>query len=616
MANALLRLLFALSLLEVMVMGGWIDPDTDDSVKQAISYEDNKVYDLVFSDEFERDGRSFVDGHDPRWTAIDKDDYTNAALQYYTPDLVTTSGGMLNITTTAEKKTFRAFNDTTLKWYTTEKHYQSAMIQGWNKFCFTGGILEISASLPGDPYVGGLWPAAWMMGNLARATFTGTSDNIWPWSYDDCVEENRPKQRFSACNKASHFGFKHSKGRGAAEIDVLEVMAGSGKLPLSKIHRPYLSSSFQVAPGMDTVWRPSTGKWPDGPDGTWYGGDTVRYGNDSDLNIFFYGEKLDHDPVDQSYYADALSANTGLKSTHFGEQHIYRVEWYPGSKGYLRWYLDGEFLYALDNEALINGGIMPEEPMYILLNTAISSNWGFPAPCPPGCACDCYECGNEKCDCARTPGFCETLPAHYLVDWIRVYQEKDDPKMWTGCSSPDFPSQRYIDGHKHIYTLIGGSKEPLQKVVEGGGDCSSDEDCGTGLCERKSERQWWGGHQHFNACACSHGWVGPMCRSSKGFDDHPYDEYAAYFPKPPKMHVTEFQMHMVVGCVVALVLTFLAQLVHERVRRAPRGPRQGSSFFYNAASVLTPAGTLQGGEATPLQNTPRGNLDYDMNPQN
>ena len=35
------------------------------------------VYDdcmQVFSDEFEQDGRSFEDGSDPRWTAIDKND--------------------------------------------------------------------------------------------------------------------------------------------------------------------------------------------------------------------------------------------------------------------------------------------------------------------------------------------------------------------------------------------------------------------------------------------------------------------------------------------------------------------------------------------------------------
>jgi hypothetical protein len=32
----------------------------------------------VFSDEFEQDGRSFEDGADPRWTAIDKNDCESA----------------------------------------------------------------------------------------------------------------------------------------------------------------------------------------------------------------------------------------------------------------------------------------------------------------------------------------------------------------------------------------------------------------------------------------------------------------------------------------------------------------------------------------------------------
>ena len=40
------------------------------------------------------------------------------------------------------------------------------MIQGWNKFCFTGGIIEMSAQLPGKWNIGGLWPAMWLLGML------------------------------------------------------------------------------------------------------------------------------------------------------------------------------------------------------------------------------------------------------------------------------------------------------------------------------------------------------------------------------------------------------------------------------------------------------------------
>ena len=43
-------------------------------------------------------------------------------------------------------------------------------------------------------------------------------------------------------------------------------------------------------------------------------------------------------------------------------------------------------------------------PRYLLLNTAISSTWGFPQPCPDGCACDCYDCRKEECACAIPSG--------------------------------------------------------------------------------------------------------------------------------------------------------------------------------------------------------------------
>jgi len=33
------------------------------------------------------------------------------------------------------------------------------MVQGWNKVCFTGGIVEIRAKIPGMKDKGGLWPA-------------------------------------------------------------------------------------------------------------------------------------------------------------------------------------------------------------------------------------------------------------------------------------------------------------------------------------------------------------------------------------------------------------------------------------------------------------------------
>ena len=85
---------------------GWVDPDTSTSDKFTTSYVDGRAYELVYSDEFNVEGRSFKDGDDPRWTAINKDDYTNFALHYYNDKLVKTSNGMLNISTIIEDVTF------------------------------------------------------------------------------------------------------------------------------------------------------------------------------------------------------------------------------------------------------------------------------------------------------------------------------------------------------------------------------------------------------------------------------------------------------------------------------------------------------------------------------
>jgi beta-glucanase (GH16 family) len=67
--------------------------------------------------------------------------------------------GVLNITTERKTNLYKAFNEKTKKFYADKKYIQSGMVQSWNKFCITGGIVEFKAKLPGDPSVGGLWPA-------------------------------------------------------------------------------------------------------------------------------------------------------------------------------------------------------------------------------------------------------------------------------------------------------------------------------------------------------------------------------------------------------------------------------------------------------------------------
>ena len=88
----------------------------------------------------------------------------------------------------------------------------------------------------------------WLLGNLARATYVGSSNWVWPFSYDECDPDKMLQQEISACDRVSHYGMQPGVGRGAPEIDILEAMGGDpGVLPNTPIQRPYFSTSLQVS---------------------------------------------------------------------------------------------------------------------------------------------------------------------------------------------------------------------------------------------------------------------------------------------------------------------------------------------------------------------------------
>jgi hypothetical protein len=101
-----------------------------------------------------------------------------------------------------------------------------------------------------------------MLGNLARATYVGSSDFVWPYSYNQCSADKRTSQEINSCSRVNHFGLDSYRGRGAPEIDLIEAMQGEpGKLPNTHIQRPYQSASLQIAPGIE-IDRPILGKLP------------------------------------------------------------------------------------------------------------------------------------------------------------------------------------------------------------------------------------------------------------------------------------------------------------------------------------------------------------------
>lgn len=106
-----------------------IDPDTPEEAYTKPSLETpGETLELIFSDEFNVEGRSFYPGDDPFWEAVDLWYWPTADEEWYDPEQITTEGGHLKIT--IEERTVHNMS------------YVSGMMSTWNKFCFTGGLIE------------------------------------------------------------------------------------------------------------------------------------------------------------------------------------------------------------------------------------------------------------------------------------------------------------------------------------------------------------------------------------------------------------------------------------------------------------------------------------------
>ncbi|TFK67254.1 glucosidase [Pluteus cervinus] len=403
---------------------------TDALKKNSYQYPDEEWV-LVFSDEFETEGRTFFPGDDPYWEAVDLHYWGTNDLEWYDPGSATTVNGSLEIKLS--------------KVDPVDNHnlsYRSAMLQTWNKFCFTGGIIEASVMLPGSNSVIGLWPAIWTMGNLGRAGFGATLEGMWPYTYDACdvgtlpnqtypgtatpiaATENGdpaangvlsylPGQRLSACTcpGESHPGPVRSNGsyvgRAAPEIDIFEaIIDGGGRVSMSSQWAPF-NAAYE--------WQNTT------------------------ANLKIYDPEK---TVLNAYIGGASQQTTsGLSLTNQDcyEQNgrcysIYGFEYLPGfDNAYITWINDNTPAWTImaaglgpDSATEISARPVPQEPMYIIANLGFSLNFG----------------GIDFDDLI--------LPATMRVDYIRVYQHPD--RVNVGCDPPDFPTAAYVETYLGAYT--------------------------------------------------------------------------------------------------------------------------------------------------------------------
>jgi beta-glucanase (GH16 family) len=608
----------------------WVDPDTPEAARTVTSSRGD-TWELVMSDEFNVAGRNFSAGKDHLWTALDMPDGVNSALEYYSPNMSSTvtesdGRGVFQIEIREEENiTYTVYNSWTRppSFETHSMYYRSAMVQTWNKFCFQGGRMEVLAQLPGavsaasgNPDLGDskarvenidyypTWPGIWLLGNLGRALFTGTTSRMWPWTYNECNEEMSTFQRISACNDTPGHGLNPNQGRGAPEIDLLE---GGGT---------DISTSIQVAPGMADKFRifePTNdtsiyciyggncdtegANYPGVPTdfyekrghNSWYQG--LRYAPntictpESDLIQSFSavnrsvsqgiesntcegvntcpasydgysslglidGKGSRHwgindvggcmpklnaytgaylcDPDNQhekcssprlgnetktntmvpfNYQMDAISANSPIPLMAYTGYVAYQLEWVMGSSGYIRWMVEDIPIFEITAESIESPPqdstktnprkLMIEEPMYIILNVALSTSWGSKPPNPG------LPCRGDGTD-AKTNKICDEFPMYMKLDYIRVYQDTSSTSnMSVGCDPASHPTAQFIEDHIDEYSTYDN---PWIEV-HGGARCDTDDDCTVGFSTVLT------GQCSSGKCKClsSGSWGGPRC---------------------------------------------------------------------------------------------------------
>jgi len=101
-----------------------------------------------------------------------------------------------------------------------------------------------------------------------------------------------------------------------------------------------------------------------------------------------------------------------------------------------------------ETDAMVGQRLIPEEPMSIILNLGISTNWQ-----------------------TITPSTLE-FPAEMLVEYVRVYQRKGQTNI--GCDPPAYPTAKYIADHFDTYSNPNLTNWNYQKPTNqlfNGGSC-------------------------------------------------------------------------------------------------------------------------------------------------
>ena len=393
------------------VRHGLIDPDTPKDIAMSTkTAQDGTKLKLAFSDEFSKPGRTFYDGDDPYWQAVDIWYGATQDMEWYDPDAASTGNGTLNLR-------FDAFQSHNL-------NYRSGMLQSWNKLCFKGGRLEASISLPGRGDVMGFWPGFWAMGNLGRPGYLATTDGMWPYSYEDkCdagITANQsstdgisllPGMRLPACTCVNEDHPNPGKSRSAPELDAIEASVGF-MTPGGGNATGSASQSYQAAP-FDIWYMPD------------YEYVEIYDEGITEMNAYKGGP-----------YQQAVSGVSWLNNDWYDGKayQTYGFEYTPGKdeKGKIAWFVGDQYTWKMDGRATrangnIGSRVLPEEPLTVIVNFGLSNSFAQ----------------------VFLADLAKLMPATMRVDYIRIWQEEGKENM--GCDPEGYETTQYIKDHPEPY---------------------------------------------------------------------------------------------------------------------------------------------------------------------
>ncbi|KAJ0397039.1 hypothetical protein ATCC90586_003293 [Pythium insidiosum] len=213
-----------------------------------------------------------------------------------------------------------------------------------------------------------------------------------------------------------------------------------------------------------------------------------------------------------AYQMDAISSNWPLHIAAYTDYLVYQVEWVTGSKGWVRWMLDGHPIFEIPAESVEDvpqdakksnpKKIMIEEPLYVIFNVALSTSWGA---VPPNAGKPCRGDGKDP----AVNKLCDSFPMYMKIDYIRLYQDvSPGSKMTTTCDPPTHPTRQWIIDHIDEYEDYDN---PVIEV-RGKAMCRTDDDCTVG--DRRFGRVTTGTCRR-GRCECrGSSWTGPRCTST------------------------------------------------------------------------------------------------------